>query len=348
MGAAAMPKLIASWNRHTHQSALMRVLPWDLFSPRWKKLWRDLQLARGRMLMMVVAIAVSIFGVGTILGAYTILNREITRNYLGTNPASAFIELDRADDGVVEAIRRQQSLGVAGAEATSWLQARIEIRPNEWRPLLLFVIPDFNTLRIDRFQPEAGAWPPPQGTILLERAALALIKGKIGDTPNVQVPNGPKQAVSISGTVHDPGLAPAWQEETVYGYITPATAALLGDHEPLHILKVQMKDQPGDISAIDAWAGGLASWLKGQGYTVGEIRIPPPGKHPHQGQMNAILTLLLAFSLLALLLSAILTATMINGLLAQQIRQIGIMKAIGARSIQITGIYLALIVLLGL
>jgi putative ABC transport system permease protein len=38
---------------------------------------------------------------------------------------------------------------------------------------------------------------------------------------------------------------------------------------------------------------------------------------------------------------------MINGLLAQQIRQIGIMKAIGARARQITGLYLVLIVLLG-
>ncbi|MEP6895901.1 MAG: FtsX-like permease family protein, partial [Chloroflexota bacterium] len=45
--------------------------------------------------------------------------------------------------------------------------------------------------------------------------------------------------------------------------------------------------------------------------------------------------------------SAILTATMIGGLLAQQIRQIGIMKAIGARSAQITSMYLVLIVALG-
>ena len=72
-------------------------------SPRWKKLVRDLQSAQGRMAMMVIAIAVSIFGVGTILSAYTILSREVGRNYLGTNPASAFIELDRVDDALVEA-----------------------------------------------------------------------------------------------------------------------------------------------------------------------------------------------------------------------------------------------------
>ena len=60
-------------------------------SPRWKKIIRDLQSAQGRMAMMVIAIAVSIFAVGMILTAYTVLSREMSRNYFGTNPASAFI-----------------------------------------------------------------------------------------------------------------------------------------------------------------------------------------------------------------------------------------------------------------
>ena len=87
-------------------------------SPRWKKILRDLQAARGRMAMMVIAIAVSIFGVGTILSAYTILSREMSRNYLGTNPASAFIELDRVDDALVKTVSQRSD--IAEAEATSY------------------------------------------------------------------------------------------------------------------------------------------------------------------------------------------------------------------------------------
>ncbi|MBK8824827.1 MAG: hypothetical protein IPN58_20140 [Anaerolineales bacterium] len=93
---------------------------------------RDLQAARGRMVMMTVAIAVSIFGVGTILGAYTILTREISRNYLGTNPASAFLELDQVDDSLVAAVRQQPN--IADAEAGSWVTARVETKPNEFLP----------------------------------------------------------------------------------------------------------------------------------------------------------------------------------------------------------------------
>ena len=316
-----------------------------MIGPRWKKMARDLSAARGRMVMMVVAIAVSVFGVGTILSAYTILTREISRNYLGTNPASAFLELDRVDEPLLQAVRQRP--GVLDAEATSWITARIEARPNEWRQLLLFVIPDFKAMRIDTFLPESGAWPPPPGTILVEREALKLIDARVGDVRGVQTPGGRRQAVTISGSVHDPGLAPAWQEQTVYGYATPATAAVLGEGDTLHVLKVVMRDQARGIAAVDAGVSGLAGWLKEQGRAVEEIRIPPPGMHPHQGQMSAVLMMLLTFSMMALVLSAILTATMIGGLLAQQIRQIGIMKAIGARSRQITGLYLVLVMFLG-
>ncbi|MEP6895921.1 MAG: FtsX-like permease family protein, partial [Chloroflexota bacterium] len=307
-------------------------------SPRWKKIIRDLQAAQGRMAMMVIAIAVSIFGVGMILSAYTILSREMSRNYLGTNPASAFIELDRVDDALVKAVSERP--GISEAEATSWVVARAEVNPNEWMPVLLFVVPDFGSAHVSTVDPEAGAYPPSEQTILVEREVLPMLKMKIGDALTVQTPNGTKQKIIISGTVHDPALAPAWQEQTVYGYITPAALAALGESETLHILKVVVSDQPYNIAAIDSTVSELALWLKGQGYVVDEIRIPPPGRHPHQSQMSTVLTLLLVFSLMALILSAILTATMIGGLLAQQIRQIGIMKAIGARSAQITSMYL--------
>ncbi|MFN8383173.1 MAG: FtsX-like permease family protein [Anaerolineales bacterium] len=315
-------------------------------SPRWKKLLRDLQAARGRMAMMVAAIAVSIFGVGTILSAYTILTREISRNYLGTNPATAFLELDSVDASLVEAVRQQ--LNIADAEAGSWVTARVEVKPDEWLPLLLFVAPDFENMRISTFTPEAGAYPPTDQTILVEREVLDFINVKVGDVLTVQTPNGSKQQIAISGTVHDPSLAPAWQEQTVYAYITPATLKFLGESETLQILKVSVKDNPRDLAVIESTVSNLAGWLKTQGRTVEEIRIPPPGMHPHQSQMNSILVLLLVFSVMALVLSAILTATMIGGLLAQQVRQIGIMKAIGARSAQITSMYLALVVVLGI
>ena len=128
------------------------------------------------------------------------------------------------------------------AETGDTVLARVQIQDDEWLPLLLFVIPDFNTMQINTFQSEAGAFPPPDGSLLLEHEALSLIKAKVGDSLTVQTPNGTKQSVSIAGTVHDPGLAPAWQEQTVYAYTTPATLAQLGEDGDLDHLKIVLKD----------------------------------------------------------------------------------------------------------
>ncbi|MBK8824828.1 MAG: FtsX-like permease family protein [Anaerolineales bacterium] len=212
-------------------------------------------------------------------------------------------------------------------------------------PLLLFVVKDFETIQISTFSPEAGAFPPPAQTILLEREALTLLKMKIGDTLSVQTPSGTKH-IEISDLSRPQPRARVAGTDRVWLHHA-STLKYLGESGTLQLLKVVVKDQPYDTAAIDKTVGDLTTWLKSQGRTIEEIRIPPPGKHPHQSQMTSILMLLLVFSLMALALSAILTATMIGGLLAQQIRQIGIMKAIGARSTQITSMYLVLIATLG-
>jgi putative ABC transport system permease protein len=313
-------------------------------SPRWQKLLRDLWLMRGRTALMVIAIAVSLFGVGTVLSAYAILTPEISRNYLGTHPASATIELDRVDEALLAAVRARP--GIAAAEARETLVARVQVAPDQWRPLLLFVVPDFNAMRISTFTREQGAWPPPDGTMLLERTALPMLNAKLGDSVVVKTPHGAPQAVAISGVVYDPSLAPAWQEREGYAYITPATLARLGERGSLGELKIVVAGSPFDQATIERTTRDLGVWLQQQGRTVRELQIPPAGLHPHQGQMTSALTMLLSFSLLALLLSAILVATVIAGLMAQQIRQIGAMKTVGARTRQIAGMYVGLILLM--
>ena len=324
--------------------------------PRWRKVLADLRSARSRFLIMSVALAASITVVAAIFTAYAILKREVPRNYIDTHPASAQLHMDAIDSALIEQVRKLPNVADVGASAT--LSARIEVAPNQWMSLLLFVIPDFKQLRINAFRPESGAWPPPLGSMLVERSAMPLTGAAVGDSIYVQTDSfgwdvtprrdsGGKQALVIAGVVHDAGLAPAWQEQTVYGYVTPETLATLGESGALDLLKIVVSTGADDAKQIQATAGTVADWLQTNGHHVHEIRIPPPLRHPHQGQLNAVVRMLQMFSLLALLLGAILCATIIGGLLAQQGRQIAIMKAIGARSNQIAGLYLGLVSVIG-
>lgn len=309
---------------------------------RWRKLAGDVRNSRGRILMMLVALAVGVLSVTTILSAYAILTREISLNYLGTHPATVQMEVTDLDPELVDRVRHYR--GIVKAEIGATLLSRIETKPGEWLPLMLFVVPDFNAMQLNTFRSEAGAWPPPPNSILIERSALAMIRGgKIGAPIHMRLADGSEHNLTISGLAHDPGLAPAWQEQTVYGYATPATVKNLGQHDDHGLLKLSLDGQVGAPERIDAFIGSLASWIRAQGHAVGEVRVPPPGKHPHQTQMNAILTMLIIFSAMALILSGVLTATLIDAMLASQVRQIGIMKTIGARSWQIAQLNLVFV-----
>ena len=147
-------------------------------SPRWTKLARDVRAERGRLALMIAAIAASLAGAGGVLGAYAILTREIAVNYLGTRPASATLELrDGTDAALVAAVRRLP--GIADAEAREVILARARVG-TDWRRMLLFVIDDFGDVRLNRFRLERGAWPPPDGTMLVERSAISDARGGRG------------------------------------------------------------------------------------------------------------------------------------------------------------------------
>ena len=308
---------------------------------RWTKLVRDLTVERGRLLLMLCAITVSIIAIGTILGTYAILSREIAVNYLGTNPASATLEIEGdVDRRVVSLAERNPQ--VRQAEAHDVILARAKVGA-DWRPLLLFVVDDLKSAKINMVTSIGGDWPPSDEQMLIERTAKAILGTEVGGVLTVRTAHGSVREITVSGMVHDPGLAPANQERTGYGYISRATLAALGEQPILHELRITVRDPQASIEAIELVAENLSKTLAEQDIVVHEIRVPPPRMHPHQRQMITILFMMLAFSVMALALSGILVASSLNAMLARQIREIAIMKTIGAQTRQLFGLYALMI-----
>jgi putative ABC transport system permease protein len=309
---------------------------------RLRKLVRDVWLTRTRVAMMVVAIAVSVFAVAAFLSARAILGREIVRNYLDTHPASATLDIPDGVDAATMATARAQP-GVLDVTARTSTLARVKVGDGPWRMLMLFAADANDPFTIGAVSTTTRVWPPPADGLLLERTALPFLGVGAGDSVTVRTPGGSPTAMTVTGAVHDGGVAPAQQEQTAYGYLTTAALAHLGAPPTLNQLKVVVGDTAGPTSdprRIDQVTQQLASTLSRQGTTVTRVQIPPPLRHPHQGQMVMVGFVLLAFGLAALLLSSILVATMLGGMLAGQIRQIGAMKAVGARTSQVLGMYL--------
>jgi putative ABC transport system permease protein len=313
---------------------------------RWIKLWRDVQAERGRFGLMLVAVVVALAALGAVLGAYAVLTREMAANYLGTAPAHATLEL-RGDvtAEVLAAARKHPTVAVAEARDVIAARARVG---DTWQPVLLFAVDEFPVSGLSRFFARQGSSTPPNGSVLLEHTATGVLAAGMGDHLTLKTPSGQPQTVTVGGLVHDPGLAPAWQERTGYVYLDRATLRQLGEDGALHELRVRFRDTPETMVAVQAAAESLAAALQAQGYPVLELRVPPPGQHPHQRQMTTVLFLLLAFSVMTLVLAAVLVANTLVALLARQVREIGVMKTLGATTPQLVRVYLVLVALLGL
>jgi putative ABC transport system permease protein len=310
---------------------------------RWLKLFRDARTESGRLAVLLGAVAFALLAVTAMLSAYGIVTREVGINYQSTNPASATIEVDRVTPEFLATARAFP--GIADAEARSVIEARVKVA-DEWMRMLLFVVDDFATMRLNLFKPLSGAWPPADGTMLIERQAAGVIGAAEGGSVTVKTPRGQAAEIPVTGIVHDTTLAPAWQEQSGYGYLSTATLALLGEPPVLDELRILVAGNPS-MAEIDARALALAELLKSQGADVHAVKVPPPGKHPHQGQITTGLLMFLSMAVLALLLAAVLAAAVLAATLARQAREIAVMKAIGARGAQIAVMYAVLLLALG-
>lgn len=325
--------------------ASIRSMARSRVSPSWRKLLRDLSTERERVFLMGAALWVSILAVGVLLGTFQILSREILSNYEGTRPAWATLETrDRIDDATIRSLAARQD--VADVQARDVVVARVKVGA-AWRPLTIFVAHRSDSIRINRFRPVAGAWPEPTGSILLERTAVAMVGGGIGDSLEVRLPHGGLRTVPVAGLVHDPGLAPAYQERSGYAYASEASMASLGETTGMRELRVVFRGVAQTDSAIREACQKMSVDLSAEGVRIVEIRIPRPHAHPHQGQMTTMLLMMVSFSFLALVLSSLLAATTVSAMMVRQRRELGILKALGADTNRIFSRFAAIVGALG-
>ena len=312
----------------------------------WRKAIRDFWQERTRTILVVLAIAIGIAAFSTVMSTYAILVRELDQGYLATNPASAVLRTDRVDDALLQTVA--DVAGVGAAEARRTITARVKAGPVEWRGLTLFVVKDYADIRIGKLEPQEGAWPPAPGEILIERDALQVARARIGDTVTVRTTRGKEETLRVSGSVHDVGQAQARMENIVYGYITLPTLERLGEEPYLDQLTVVVAENRFDEPHLRNVAESVKAAVEKAGHPVRRMDVPKPGKHPHADIMGLLLLAQAAFGLFALVLSGILVVNLLTAILASQVRQIGVMKAIGGTRGQISRIYFGQALLLGL
>lgn len=307
------------------------------------KIWSDLWKNKGRTLQVVLIVGMGAFAIGMIISIRMLMIPEMVEIWRSASPAMINLWTNPSvDDDTIRALGKIEGLeGVEGYANNS-----IEWRfgpDDEWSPAFLIMRDDYGNQRYTTLGLLSGEWP--------QNRTFAMGQG-VGDAYGIQEGGqvlirvrDREYTVGIGGVVYDPvaqppGFGGPVQFFTTRDHLDYLTGdrgfnrILAGapeyDEERLAYLATQMQDK---LEKQHVESGGAAPNAAG-------VRISNPNKHFFQDVMDGLFFIMGIMSILALILALFLVYNTINAIITQQVNQIGIMKAIGARAGQILRFYL--------
>jgi putative ABC transport system permease protein len=320
--------------------------------PRWKKLLADLWGNKSRTLLVVLSIAVGTFAIGVIVGSYMLIYEDLDASYAASNPANITLTTRPFGPDLVDAVARTD--GVAAAEG--YHEVTVRVRPAaegadgaaDWDTMLLFAHPDYDEIEIHRRLPDRGAAIPDEEELILELNTLDALGLAIGDRVEVALPDETSRVLTVVGTAMDQSDPYGTILGSLRGYTVLETLTWLRMPPMMTRLHITVTGDGDDKAGIGEVAQVVTDRLEKSGYPVYQTNIAGSHEHPLGGIIRALLLVLIIVGVMIVLLSGSLIANTMSALLTQHMRQIGVMKLVGARRFQVVGIYLLLIMTFGL
>ncbi len=321
--------------------------------PRWRKVIADLWSNRTRSLLVVASIAVGLFALGVMATIYFVAMQDMQRGYAAANPANIFIQSTYFSQGLVDSLDDVE--GVRQAEGVRQLSTRLEAEPDKWISIDIEALKDPGEKQINQLTLVEGVWPPGDGEIVIDRYKLEDTNAALGDTVALETPSGKTRQLTVVGVVQDQTIGSfsgsgGFFNAPAQGFINMDTLESLEQPLPnlYNTLFLTVDGDSTDPAHLEAVAATVREEIEKNNLQIFNTALRSIYEHPNLYLARAILAVLVVIGLLVVLLSGFLITNTLQALLNQQVQQIGIMKSVGARRLQIVGIYMMLNLLFGL
>jgi putative ABC transport system permease protein len=313
----------------------------NLFKPRWSKVLSDLWDNKLRTLLVVASIAVGVFAVGTIVNAYVILSQDIGASFAARNPANIDVTTDPFYEDFVRSVERLPD--VADAEGRQILDVRASNDGESWQSIILIAIQDFQETSINLLEWIDGSPVPGKRELLVSQDFMNDTGFQVGDLIEIEMPDSSTHRLPLVGLVNDQVTSASNFMSGANGFVTLDTLEWLGGGDYFNHLYVRVSGDSNDEAFIERISETVEDKIERNNHQVYRTQIRVSNEHPMASTVLAILGIMGALGGLILALSSSLIVNTLNALLTQHLRQIGVMKLVGARSVQILGMYLILI-----
>jgi len=308
------------------------------------KIWSDLWHHKWRTLQVVLIIGMGAAAIGVILTTRNQVIPMMEQMWQSIQPATIMIFTNPpVDENQIIVLGNDPSV----KEIEGLSNASIEWRLNpqdEWKPAGLSARDDYHDQKLNLLELVAGEWPRDKAMVFNQDGETAF-----GIPRNGQVylrVDDRDYKVPLRGLVYDMNVAPIYFGGIAQFYATPEEYERLVGNRDFSQVMVTIKEAYTEEVAGEV-GDRLQDKLEKQNMEAGRW-VRDPNEHFFQSAMDAIFLLLGVLGVMALVLGLLLVYNTINALISQQVDQIGVMKAIGARSGLILRLYLTMIIIYGL
>jgi putative ABC transport system permease protein len=317
-----------------------------MMRPRWRKVFHDLTGNLSRTALVVVSIAVGVFSIGVIAGAYVIISQDMSASYAANNPMNVELRMEAFDSNLVKAVQDMSGIKQAEGRRVFTIQARIPGN-GQWMPLNAVAIDDFSRQKINLMHVLSGTGKPAKKQVLLERKVLDSLNVNVGESLEFLLENGSTHTMQVVGIVQDPSTGAGDFLANPFVYISTDSLSYLRQPNMFNRLYATLETGQNDSAALRQMAANVKDNVEQSGITVLRTHTTKTNEHPLASTVQAILGILLALGVLILFLSSSLIANTLSALLNQHLRHIGVMKLVGGRRNQIFTMYIVLILAFG-
>ena len=309
----------------------------------FRKILRDLWRSKGRTLLAVLSIFIGVFAIGTTSGLGDLMPARMLSSYRATNPAHVTLYL-RGGVSNDDVAGLSHVPGVLGVEGEGQLGAQWRLTSNApWRDASItmrnYAHQQFNTLEL-----LSGDWPA-GNTVAVDITAVESFGLPTNGTVLMKI-NDREREVKIGGVVRDLAInSPMWGGSAAF-YISRDMAETVfggGLYSRLGVQLPAFSEQ-----SAEEVVNRLKLQVEKIGPSVFFYQIEPPDKHPAQDMINGVTMILGVMAVLSLGLGLFLVINTINAIVAQQVPQIGVMKAIGGSTRQMMALYMSGVLFYGL
>src|SRR5215218_1977750 len=319
-----------------------------MLSASLRKSVTDLTRRRARTVFSVLTLAIAVASI-SFFAIPTLIDRAMQDEVRAGRLADVTMDM-RPLELTDEQLETLAALpNVAAVEPRSSVDVRVLVGERR-APARVIGIRNFTSQGVDVLRVESGAFPGPRELLAdVQDANVGVYDGRAGDSLTVLSAGGKRAVFNVNGRGRTlPGGEQVQDENVIVLYAPATTVATLSGEAGYGELALRLDDPSPDAAqeTVEAVRRYLTTVPGFTGFSdMPEVRAPDDW--PAKADTEQFAQLLGVITVLALLSALVLISNTMSTLVAEQTREIGIMRAVGARRRQIGLVYLRTTLLLG-